>query len=71
MRRTELQPAVEAGILSAAQADRLAEFLATSRARHHLAGRPLAETGGGVVGRPLRRYLPVPLRELIEARAVC
>jgi hypothetical protein len=32
MRRTELQPAVEAGILSAAQADRLAEFLATSTA---------------------------------------
>jgi hypothetical protein len=28
MRRTELQRAVEAGILSAAQADRLAEFYA-------------------------------------------
>ena len=32
MRRTELQPAVEAGILSAAQADRLAAFLAASAA---------------------------------------
>ena len=32
MRRTELQPAVDAGILSAAQADRLAEFLTASAA---------------------------------------
>ncbi len=32
MRRTELQPAVEAGILSAAQADQLAAFLAASSA---------------------------------------
>lgn len=32
MRRTELQPAVEAGILGAAQADRLAAFLAASAA---------------------------------------
>ena len=32
MRRTELQPAVEAGILSTAQADRLAEFYATAAA---------------------------------------
>ena len=51
IRRSELEGAVRAGILSAAQADRLVAFL----------------EGGAT---QLCGFLPGPMRELIEARAV-